>query len=217
MIVLSCLMLWLKNIGGSHWQQLQLQMQLYYLLHAKPGPRLVKAPVRWDQMVIQLLHGWGCVGMLRPDESMMEMVSGMLNHQHFALTKPSIRWMGFDFQSIESINANQISPQNRECLLLIAINRFAPTIVCVNFGNGQVKRVHRCSCIVQSCQCMSNGKNWLPLVKFWGNTCILYVFATRKISQCTMQTWCECRQGSFTPGSICMFDGKFWFRTWDAS
>lgn len=74
--------------------------------------------------------------MLRPDVAMMEMVSAMLNHQHFAFIKSFIRWMGSDFKSIESIKANQISPQIRVCLLLIAINRYAPTIVCVNFGNG---------------------------------------------------------------------------------
>ena len=73
------------------------------------------------------LHGWGCVGMLRPDVAMMEMVGGMVSHSHFALIRSFIRWMGYDIKSIETINANQMAPQNRDRLLLIAINRFVST------------------------------------------------------------------------------------------
>lgn len=72
-----------------------------------------------------VLHGWGCVGMLRPDVAMMEMVSGMHNHAHFALVKSFIQWMGYDIKAIEVINANQITPQNRDRMLMVAINRFS--------------------------------------------------------------------------------------------
>eukprot|EP00434_Breviolum_minutum_P001907 symbB.v1.2.001687.t1/scaffold93.1/size335462/2 len=86
---------------------------------ASEGPGLLRRDGK------SVLHGWGCVGMLRPDVAMMEMVGGMLNHSHFSLIRSFIQWMGYEIKAVELINANQMTPQNRDRMLMVAINRYA--------------------------------------------------------------------------------------------
>ena len=66
------------------------------------------------------LHAWGILSLLRPRVVVMEMVSGMHEHPHWILIKRFIRWCGYSIRWAKTLNLSDVSPQQRNRLILVA-------------------------------------------------------------------------------------------------
>ena len=66
------------------------------------------------------LHAWGLAHVLQPRVVLMEMVSGMKNHDDWKVVRDFIRWAGFSIRFARTANLSEIAPQHRDRFIVIA-------------------------------------------------------------------------------------------------
>ena len=66
------------------------------------------------------LHAWGVMSLIAPRVVVMEMVAGMKDHPHWPLVRQFIQWAGFSIRYSRSMNLAEVTPQQRNRLILIA-------------------------------------------------------------------------------------------------
>lgn len=67
------------------------------------------------------LHIWSKLSILRVPVVCMEMVAAMLEHEHWHVVKMYIRWCGYRIMWVKDMHLQEILPQTRNRMLLIAI------------------------------------------------------------------------------------------------
>lgn len=69
------------------------------------------------------IHAWGVSFILSPKVIVMENVKGMQQHEDWSLVKDIIDFLGFTIRWIKSIDLQEQRPQQRERLLMVAVNK----------------------------------------------------------------------------------------------
>eukprot|EP00438_Fugacium_kawagutii_P026990 Skav224430 [mRNA] locus=scaffold657:635485:639051:+ [translate_table: standard] len=67
-----------------------------------------------------MLEVWGALSLLRPKVIDMENVATLMSHHHWPQIQEFINWCGFQVRWSVTLNLNQVLPQNRDRMLLIA-------------------------------------------------------------------------------------------------
>ena len=66
------------------------------------------------------LHAYGLVNLLRPKIVLMEMVAGMKDHPHWGIIREFMIWCGYSLRYYRCSNLMEVSPQQRERLIILA-------------------------------------------------------------------------------------------------
>ena len=74
------------------------------------------------------VYAWGLISVIRPSVVAVEEVASMVQHIHWPQLQKLIEWAGYKIVASESMNLVQILPQNRNRVIMLAVDRFATNL-----------------------------------------------------------------------------------------
>ena len=74
------------------------------------------------------VYAWGLISVIRPLVVAVEEEASMVQHSHWPLLQKLIEWAGYKIVASESMNLVQILPQNRNRVIMLAVDRFATNL-----------------------------------------------------------------------------------------
>ena len=111
------------DVTSHAWKHLLGNAIVDVLLMSPPCPPWSHAS--WQQGLFKeegrlTLHAWGLVQLLKPKIVLMEMVAGMRDHPHWKTVRDFMTWSGYSLRYCRTSNLMEISPQQRERLIILA-------------------------------------------------------------------------------------------------
>lgn len=99
------------------------------------------------------VYAWGLIAVLRPAVVAIEEVASMIQHSQWPLLRKAIEWAGYRIIASESINLNQVLPQNRNRVIMLAVdchaNDIARAFQWVHWPVGRPLTLATSKCILQ--------------------------------------------------------------------
>eukprot|EP00438_Fugacium_kawagutii_P032091 Skav202512 [mRNA] locus=scaffold1359:169685:175086:- [translate_table: standard] len=112
------------ELSQLNWIHLIGVLPIHMLLMSPPCPAWSLATNRAGGLDREdgqvMLEVWGALSLLRPKVIDMENVATLMSHHHWPQIQEFINWCGFQVRWSITLNLNQVLPQNRDRMLLIA-------------------------------------------------------------------------------------------------
>ena len=112
------------DLRGHSWIHIVGHERFHLAMISPPCPPWSKAAGEQGLSSVDgllTLEAWGKLSMLQVPIVCMEMVSSMLGHEHWQVVKMFIQWCGYRIMWAKDMQLQDILPQSRSRLLLIAI------------------------------------------------------------------------------------------------